>query len=122
MVAKVLIVEDNPVNMRLLEHSLTSRGYEAVRSVDGDNLVDLVLQNDVGLVLMDIQLPKYSGLQLLEMLRQDKRTALVPVIAVTAFADSKSLADFKAAGFNRVLTKPYSIATLLDEVQPLLTP
>ena len=65
---------------------------------------------------MDIQLPKYSGVDLLKLLKADSRTANVPVVAVTAFADPDSVAGFLAEGFEQVITKPISIRKLLDEV------
>ena len=117
MTGTIVIVEDNAMNMKLLEQALTIAGYETVKSTDGDNLVDLTASCGAKLILMDIQLPKHSGVDLLKQLKADPRTAAVPVVAVTAFADPDSVAGFLREGFNQVITKPLSIRKLLDEVQ-----
>jgi two-component system cell cycle response regulator DivK len=116
MTGTVIIVEDNPMNMKLLEQALTIAGYQAVKSFDGEGLVALAVESTASLILMDIQLPKTSGVDLLRQLKADERTASVPVLAVTAFADPDSVAGFVKEGFNQVITKPISIRRLLDEV------
>ncbi len=115
MSGKVVIVEDNPMNMKLLDQALSIAGYTTLKSLDGENLVDLAA--DAQVVLMDIQLPKRSGVDLLKDLRQDPRTNAVPVLAVTAFADPESVNGFLSEGFNQVITKPISVRKLLDEVE-----
>ncbi|MGE5547179.1 MAG: response regulator [Solirubrobacterales bacterium] len=116
MTGTIVIVEDNAMNMKLLEQALTIAGYEAVKSSDGEGLVDLAAGSGAGLVLMDIQLPKQSGVDLLKLLKADARTRALPVLAVTAFADPDSVAGFLKEGFDQVITKPISIRKLLDEV------
>ncbi len=116
MTGTVVVVEDNAMNMKLLEQALTIAGYTTVKSSDGDGLVELTAGSGAGVILMDIQLPKYSGIDLLKQLRADDRTKNVPVVAVTAFADPDSVAGFMEEGFNQVITKPISIRKLLDEV------
>lgn len=110
----IVIVEDNPMNMKLLDQALSIAGYTTVKSSDGENLVELAAGAQV--VLMDIQLPKRSGIDLLKDLRQDPRTSMLPVLAVTAFADPESVNGFLSEGFNQVITKPISVRKLLDEV------
>ncbi len=116
MSGTVVIVEDNAMNMKLLEQALTIAGYQTVKSSDGDHLVDLTAQAGAKLILMDIQLPKRSGVDLLKQLKADDRTNAVPVVAVTAFADPESVSGFLKEGFDQVITKPLSIRKLLDEV------
>ncbi|MEW5729563.1 MAG: response regulator [Pseudomonadota bacterium] len=116
MTGTVVIVEDNAMNMKLLEQALSIAGYQTVKSADGEGLVELTAGADAAVVLMDIQLPKYSGVDLLRLLKADPRTADTPVLAVTAFADPDSVAGFLEEGFNQVITKPISIRKLLDEV------
>ncbi|MCA1907297.1 MAG: response regulator [Magnetospirillum sp.] len=111
----IVIVEDNPMNMKLLDQALSIAGYTTVKSSDGENLVELAAGAQV--VLMDIQLPKRSGVDLLKDLRQDPRTSTLPVLAVTAFADPESVNGFLSEGFNQVITKPISVRKLLDEVE-----
>lgn len=116
MTGTVVIVEDNAMNMKLLEQALTIAGYRTVKSADGDGLVDITAEADAKLILMDIQLPKRSGVDLLKQLKADERTSAVPVLAVTAFADPDSVTGFLKEGFDQVITKPISIRKLLDEV------
>ncbi|RAU21644.1 response regulator [Paramagnetospirillum kuznetsovii] len=116
MTGTVVIVEDNAMNMKLLEQALTIAGYQTVKSSDGDGLVEMTASAGAALILMDIQLPKYSGVDLLKLLKADARTKNVPVVAVTAFADPDSVAGFLEDGFEQVITKPISIRKLLDEV------
>ena len=112
----VVVVEDNPSNMRMLEQTLSLHGYRTVISCDGSDLVEQVVASDARLILMDIQLPKQSGIDLLKALKADARTAALPVVAVTAFADTDSVALFHREGFDQVITKPLSIRHLLGEV------
>ncbi|OJX73834.1 response regulator [Magnetospirillum sp. 64-120] len=116
MSGTVVIVEDNPMNMKLLDQALSIAGYTTLKSLDGENLVELTASG-AQVVLMDIQLPKRSGVDLLKDLRQDPRTSSVPVVAVTAFADPESVNGFLSEGFNQVITKPISVRKLLDEVE-----
>lgn len=116
MSGTVVIVEDNAMNMKLLEQALSIAGYRTLKSTDGDNLVDLAASGGAHVVLMDIQLPKRSGVDLLRQLRADGRTNALPVLAVTAFADLDSVNGFLAEGFNQVITKPISIRNLLEQV------
>ena len=116
MTGTVVIVEDNAMNMKLLEQALSIAGYATVKSADGDGLVELAASSGAAVILMDIQLPKYSGVDLLKLLKADPRTTKVPVVAVTAFADPDSVAGFLTEGFEQVITKPISIRKLLDEV------
>ncbi|CAA7611891.1 hypothetical protein MCP1_10224 [Candidatus Terasakiella magnetica] len=94
MTGTIVIVEDNAMNMKLLEQALGIAGYKTVPSSDGDGLIELAFDNAAAVILMDIQLPKYSGIDLLKRLRADKRTDTIPVVAVTAFADPDSVAGF----------------------------
>jgi len=116
MTGTVIVVEDNPMNMKLLEQALTIAGYQTIKSSDGERLVEIAAESAANLILMDIQLPKQSGVDLLKLLKADSRTAPIPVVAVTAFADPDSVTGFLRDGFDQVITKPISIRRLLDEV------
>jgi len=116
MPGTVIIVEDNAMNMKLLEQALGIAGFTTVKSSDGEGLVDLAAACGADLILMDIQLPHHSGVDLLRQLRENPGTQTLPVVAVTAFADPDSIAGFLDEGFDQVITKPISIRKLLDEV------
>jgi len=117
--SRVLVVEDNVMNMRLMEQILTAAGYQTLQSANGDDLVEQVVAETPIAVLMDIQLPKVSGVDLLRQLRADPRTSSTPVLAVTAFADPDSMTKFHKAGFDKIITKPVSIRILLDALAAL---
>jgi two-component system cell cycle response regulator DivK len=83
---RILIVEDNYVDMRLLKDILESSGYETLQAVDGLQAVYLALTSRPDLILMDLQLPEVSGLEVTRQLRGDDRSRHIPIVAVTAFA------------------------------------
>ena len=83
---RILIVEDNEVDVRLLKDILEMRGYDTLQTDDGLEAIDLALANRPDLILMDIQLPDISGLEVTRRLRGDERSRQIPIVAVTAFA------------------------------------
>ena len=83
---RILIVEDNQIDMRLLKDILESSGYETLQAVDGLHAVYLAFANRPDLILMDLQLPEISGLEVTSQLKGDDRSRHIPIIAVTAFA------------------------------------
>ena len=86
MSKKILIVEDNDLNMKLFNDLLQANGYETVQTVDGRDALKLAREHTPDLILMDIQLPEISGLEVTKMLKADDDLKGIPVIAVTAFA------------------------------------
>lgn len=86
MSKKVLIVEDNELNMKLFHDLLDSQGYETLQTREGLQALALARQHRPDLILMDIQLPEISGLEVTKWLKDDEELAHIPVIAVTAFA------------------------------------
>lgn len=86
MTKTILIVEDNELNMRLFTDLLQAYGYETVQSPDGSDAVELCREHDPSLVVMDIQLPGLSGVEITKLLKADPELEHIPVVAVTAFA------------------------------------
>jgi two-component system, cell cycle response regulator DivK len=113
----VLIVEDNDKNMKLLRDLLQVSGYHTIEATTGEQAIELALEQRPSLVLMDVQLPGIDGRQALARLRDNERTASIPVIALTAQAMHGDLERFLQAGFDGYLSKPVDIAELLHEVQ-----
>lgn len=109
----VVVVEDNDLNMRLMRDLLTAVGFNMVGLPDGEGLCDVVAKEAPLVVLMDIQLPKWSGVELRGFLANDPRTADVPVYAVTANCDAASVEAYAKADFAGVFKKPVKVKELV---------
>ena len=118
---KVLIVEDNALNMRLFSDLLEASGYETLQCVDGAKAVGLALESNPDLIIMDIQLPEVSGLDITRWLKDDDRTAKIPVLAVTAFAMRTDEILVREAGCEGYLSKPIQVRSFLKTVDDLIS-
>ncbi len=117
---KVLIVEDNELNMKLFNDLLTAHGYDTVLAGDGGEALALARRHHPDLILMDIQLPQISGLEVTRQLKQDPELKRIPVIAVTAFAMKGDREKIRAGGCEDYIAKPISIAAFLQTVERFL--
>jgi two-component system cell cycle response regulator DivK len=113
----ILIVEDNELNMKLLNDVLTAHGYATLKSSDGVEALVLAGDNQPDLILMDIQLPDVSGIEVTKWLKQSDRTQSIPVIAVTAFAMEGDEARIRKSGCDDYISKPISIPDLLATIR-----
>jgi two-component system cell cycle response regulator DivK len=111
---RVLIVEDNEKNMKLVRDVLQATGYSTLEATTGEEAIELSLSQAPALVLMDVQLPGIDGVEALERLRQNERTASIPVLALTAQAMSGDRERFLEAGFDGYLAKPVDVGELSD--------
>ncbi len=118
--AKILIVEDNPDNMKLFAAVLGIRGHKVVGLPGGEELLATMGSERPDVVLLDIQLPGEDGYQLLARLRDALGTALPPVVALTAHAMSGDRERALAAGFGGYLTKPIDVSTFATSVEAFL--
>ena len=116
----VLIVEDNALNMRLFSDLLEATGYDTVKCVDGAKAVGLALEHKPDLIIMDIQLPEVSGLDITRWLKDDERTQAIPVLAVTAFAMRTDELLVREAGCEGYLSKPIQVRSFLSTVDSLV--
>ena len=114
---RVLIVEDNEKNMKLVRDVLQATGYSTLEATTGEEAVELALSQAPALVLMDVQLPGIDGVEALERLRQNERTASIPVLALTAQAMSGDRERFLEAGFDGYLAKPVDVGELIEAVR-----
>ena len=114
---RVLIVEDNGKNMKLVRDVLQATGYSTLEATTGEEAVELALSHAPALVLMDVQLPGIDGVEALERMRQNERTASIPVLALTAQAMSGDRERFLDAGFDGYLSKPVDVDGLLQAVR-----
>ncbi|MRG72896.1 response regulator [Alphaproteobacteria bacterium HT1-32] len=120
MAKKILIVEDNELNMKLFNDLLQAHGYETLQSKDGKEALKLARDNMPDLILMDIQLPEISGLEITRMLKEDPGLKHIPVIAVTAFAMKGDEEKIREGGCEGYIAKPISVANFLETVASFL--
>ena len=120
MSQRILIVEDQDDNRRILRDLLSNAGFELLEATTGEEGVRLAEINRPDLILMDVQLPKMSGLDATRVLKADPRTGHIPIIVITSFALSGDREKASAAGANSYLAKPYSPRELLALVRQFL--
>ena len=116
----VLYVEDNEYNLKIVRQLLGRTSYRLIEAVDGQLGVETALRELPDLILMDIQLPKLSGLDATRTLRADPKTAAIPIIVITSFALSGDDQKAKDAGASAYLAKPYSPRELLQMIRKLV--
>ncbi len=106
MPSKILIVEDNPTNMRLISMVLGSKGYSLLEAIDGEEALAVAIEGRPDLIVMDIQLPKMDGLEVTRRLRQTPEFKQTPIIALTASAMEGDREKIMAAGCDEYISKP----------------
>jgi len=120
MMKTVLIVEDNELNMKLFNDLLEANGYLTLKATNGSEAMELARSGNPDLILMDIQLPEISGLEVTQWLKADLDLKQIPVIAVTAFAMKGDEERIRAAGCEAYISKPISISHFLETVRSYL--
>ena len=116
----MLIVEDNELNMKLFSDLLEANGYATVQTRSGVEAVGLARKHRPDLILMDIQLPEVSGLQVTQWLKDDDELRSIPVIAITAFAMKGDEEKIRQGGCEAYLSKPISVVKFLETVRNYL--
>src|SRR6516164_8478871 len=110
----VMIVEDHELNMKLFHDVLEAHGYHTICTRDGFNVLDLARKHRPDLILMDIQLPEVSGLEVTKWLKEDAELKAIPVVAVTAFAMRGDEERIREAGCEAYLSKPISVPQFIE--------
>ena len=121
MTHKVMIVEDNELNMKLFHDLLESRGYDIIETRDGMEALKMARSERPDLILMDIQLPEVSGLEVTKWIKEDDDLRHIPVIAVTAFAMKGDEEKILEGGCEAYIAKPISVANFLSTVEKFLS-
>src|SRR4029078_10469893 len=113
----VMIVEDNELNMKLFNDLLEANGYNIIQTRDGLEALKLARLHKPDLILMDIQLPEVSGLEVTKWIKEDDNLKSIPIIAVTAFAMKGDEEKIREGGCEAYLSKPISVAKFLETVR-----
>jgi two-component system, cell cycle response regulator DivK len=120
MTKTVLIVEDNELNMKLFHDLLDAHGYRTLQTRNGMEALALAREHRPDLILMDIQLPEVSGLEVTKWLKEDDQLRKIPVVAVTAFAMKGDEERIREGGCEAYISKPISISTFLETVRQFI--
>ena len=120
MAKTILIVEDNELNMKLFHDLLEAHGYGTVQAKDGMEVLELAREHRPDLILMDIQLPEVSGLEVTKWLKDDKELKSIPVIAVTAFAMKGDEEKIREGGCEAYIAKPISVKSFMGVIEKVL--
>ena len=113
----ILIVEDNELNMKLFNDLLEAHGYQTLQARNGVEAVELARAHHPNLILMDIQLPEVSGLQVTQWIKDDESLRSIPVVAITAFAMKGDEEKIRQGGCEAYLSKPISVVKFLETVR-----
>jgi len=116
----VMIVEDNELNMKLFHDLLEANGYRTIQTRNGTEALALAREHHPDLILMDIQLPEVSGLDVTRWIKEDETIRHIPVIAVTAFAMKGDEERIRAGGCEAYLSKPISVMKFIETVRHFL--
>lgn len=117
MAERILIVEDNDLNMKLFNDLLRAHGYETIQTNDGVDAMKLARSERPDLILMDIQLPEVSGLEVAKWLKADDALRSIPIVAVTAFAMKGDEEKIRRGGCEDYIAKPIKVASFVETVR-----
>ena len=113
---RILVVEDNELNMKLFCDILEANGYDTIKSSDGTTALQLARKHHPDLILMDIQLPEISGLEVTKRIREDPLVSKIPIVAVTAFAMRGDEEKIREGGCEAYIAKPISVTHFLETI------
>jgi len=116
----ILVVEDNELNMKLFHDLLEAQGYNVLQTRDGMEALKLARQHKPDLILMDIQLPEVSGLEVTKWIKEDSALKMIPIIAVTAFAMKGDEEKIREGGCEAYIAKPISVTSFLKTIDQFL--
>ena len=120
MTARVLVVDDVLANVKLMEARLTAEYFDVVTAMSGPEALDLARKHRPDLILMDIQLPEVSGLEVTKWLKDDPELQSIPVVAVTAFAMKGDEERIREGGCEAYLSKPISVGKFIETIRRFL--
>ena len=118
---RILVVEDNELNMKLFRDLLVANSFTVLETRDGVEVPNIARAEAPDLIVMDIQLPEVSGLEIARWIKDDDELSHIPIIAVTAFAMKGDEEKMRKGGCDAYLAKPISVAPFLEKVRELLS-
>ncbi len=118
--AKILLVEDNEMNRDMLERRLLRKGFQVILAANGEEGISRAAEDSPDLILMDLSLPGIDGWEATRQIKADDKTALIPIIALTAHAMTGDREKALAAGCDEYDTKPVELERLLGKIQRFL--
>ena len=121
-IKKILVIEDNPANLKLVNDILTAEGYKVLKATEGESGLQILRETyqEIGLVLLDLKLPDISGIEVIKKIKADKNTKKIPVIVVSAYAMESDIKNSKKAGCADYITKPINILDFLAKVKSIV--
>lgn len=117
---KILLVEDNELNRDMLSRRLVRRGFDVICAINGREALEKALLEQPEIILMDLGLPDMDGISVTRILKSNKSTCSIPVVAVTAFATDSDKVNTMAAGFGDFEPKPIQITRLIEKINFLV--
>lgn len=120
MAKKILVVDDEPGIVDVIESRLRASGYEVMSAYDGQKALEMVYKNEVDLIILDIMLPKIDGYRVCGLLKNDSRYAHIPIILFTAKAQEEAVQEGEEAGANAYMMKPFDSQEVLKKIRELL--
>ncbi len=118
--SKILVCDDEASILSILDFSLTTEGYQVVTARDGDEALALAALEDPDLIVLDVMMPRRSGIEVCRQLKSQRETAHIPIILLTAKGRREDREAGQQAGADSYVTKPFSPQRLLERVQSLL--
>jgi len=119
---RVLVIEDNPLNMKLFAAMIAAQGYQVLQATDGPGGLDVAQHERPDLIVMDVQLPGMSGLDVTHSLKADAATRDIPIIATSAFTQEDDIERARASGCDGFMAKPIAISEFLDMIEAFMAP
>ncbi|XDD51618.1 response regulator [Leptospira sp. WS92.C1] len=120
MSIKILVVDDNPINLKLVYDLLTLESYSVIKATNAEDAICIIDRDHLDLILMDIELPGMDGLTLTRKLKSDSKTQKIPIVALTAFAMKGDEEKALAAGCAAYITKPIDTRKFIQQISQLL--
>jgi two-component system cell cycle response regulator DivK len=117
MAKTIMIVEDNELNMKLFSDLLGAHGYSTIQTRDGMEALEMARTHRPDLILMDIQLPEISGLEVTKWIKEDVQLKRIPIIAVTAFAMKGDEEKIRQGGCEAYISKPISVVNFIETIK-----